>query len=61
MTRDGVERCIERVREAAVQLGDRAEVLMPGQPWGRIRGMGNRLHHAYEQIDVDIAWGYGAS
>ncbi len=54
--RDAVERCIERVCEAASRLGERAEELMPGQPWGDIRGMGNRLRHAYDRVDVDIVW-----
>lgn len=54
--RDAVERCIERICEAAYRLGDLAEELMPGQPWGDIRGMGNRLRHAYDRVDVDIIW-----
>jgi uncharacterized protein with HEPN domain len=29
---------------------------MPGQPWGDIRGMGNRLRHAYDRVDVGIVW-----
>ncbi len=55
-TRDAVERCLERICEAAHRLGQRAEVLMPGQPWGDIRGMGNRLRHAYDRVDLDIVW-----
>jgi len=54
--RDAVERCIERICEAAYRLGERAEELMPSQPWGDIRGMGNRLRHAYDRIDIDIIW-----
>ena len=54
--RDAVERCIERICEAVVRLGEQAEQLMPGQPWSDIRGMGNRLRHAYDRIDVDIVW-----
>jgi uncharacterized protein with HEPN domain len=54
--RDAVERCIERVCEAAYRLGERAEELMPGQPWSDIRGMGNRLRHAYDRVDVGIVW-----
>jgi uncharacterized protein with HEPN domain len=46
----------ERVCKAAVRLGDQAEALMPGQPWADIRGMGNRLRHAYDRVDVDIIW-----
>jgi len=57
--RDAVERCIERVCEAAHRLGDRAEELMPDQPWGDIHGMGNRLRHAYDRVDVTIVWNTG--
>ncbi len=56
VVRDAVERCVERVCEAAHRLGEAANLLMPGQPWGDIRGMGNRLRHAYDRIDVDIMW-----
>lgn len=55
-TRDAVERCLERVCEAAYRLGDRAGELMPGHPWGDIRGMGNRLRHAYDWVSLDIVW-----
>ncbi len=54
--RDAVERCIERICEAAYRLGEHAEQLMPTQPWRDIRGMGNRLRHAYDRMDVDIIW-----
>lgn len=56
LTRDAVERCLERVCEAAHRLGEEAERLMPGHPWGDIRGMGNRLRHAYDRISVDVLW-----
>ena len=56
LTRDAVERCIERVCEAAHRLGERAAELMPNQPWGDIRGMGNRLRHAYDRISLDVIW-----
>lgn len=55
-TRDAVERCVERVCEAVHRLGDRAEVLLPGHPWGDIRGMGNKLRHAYDRLDPEIIW-----
>ena len=54
--RDAVERCLERVCEAAHRLGEHAGVLMPDQPWGDIRGMGNRLRHAYDRISLDVIW-----
>lgn len=55
-TRDAVERCLERVCEAAQRLGNSAAELMPDQPWTDIRGMGNRLRHAYDRISLDIVW-----
>lgn len=55
-TRDAVERCLERVCEAVYRLADQAEVLMPGQPWNDIRGMGNRLRHSYDRLNLDILW-----
>jgi len=56
LVRDAVERCMERVCEAAHRLGEHAAELMPGQPWGDIRGMGNRLRHAYDRISLDVIW-----
>ena len=42
LRRDAVERCLERICEAAFRLGEKAAELAPSQPWGDIRGMGNR-------------------
>jgi uncharacterized protein with HEPN domain len=56
LMRDAVERCMERVCEAAHRLGGHAAELMPSQPWGDIRGMGNRLRHAYDRISLDVIW-----
>jgi uncharacterized protein with HEPN domain len=53
---DALERCLERICEAVARLGDQAEALMPGHPWSQIRGMGNRLRHAYDRIDFSIVW-----
>lgn len=36
MLRDAVERCLERVCEAAHRLGESAGEMMPSQPWGAI-------------------------
>ncbi len=54
---DGVERCLERVCEAVYRLGPQAETLMPGQPWADIRGMGNKLRHAFDRINLEVVWG----
>jgi uncharacterized protein with HEPN domain len=56
LVRDAIERCLERVCEAAYRLGDRAAELMPDQPWGDIRGIGNRLRHAYDRVNLDVLW-----
>lgn len=56
LVRGAVERCLERIREAAHRLGSVAEELIPGQPWGQIRGMGNQLRHAYNRITIDMIW-----
>lgn len=53
---DAVERRLEQICEAALRLGDQAEVPLPAHLWADIRGMGNRLRHAYDQIDVRILW-----
>lgn len=56
LVRDAVERCMERVCEAAHRLGEHAAELMPGQPWGEIRGMGNRLRHGYDRVSLEVIW-----
>jgi uncharacterized protein with HEPN domain len=55
-TYDAVERCLERISEAAAKLGDLASSLMPGQPWQEIRALGNRLRHEYDAIRDDRLW-----
>lgn len=55
-TRDAVERSLERICEAAIRLGDQAAQLVPGQPWNDIRGMGNRLRHAYDRLSLPVIW-----
>jgi uncharacterized protein with HEPN domain len=55
-TYDAVERCLERISEAAAKLGDLAPTLMPGQPWQEIRALGNRLRHEYDAIREDRLW-----
>jgi uncharacterized protein with HEPN domain len=55
-TYDAVERCLERISEAAAKLGDLASSLVPGQPWREIRALGNRLRHEYDAIREDRLW-----
>lgn len=44
------------ISEAAKRLGPRAELLCPGFPWRDIRGIGNRLRHAYDILDFALIW-----
>jgi uncharacterized protein with HEPN domain len=55
-TYDAVERCLERISEAAAKLGELAPTLVPGQPWQEIRALGNRLRHEYDEIREDRLW-----
>ena len=55
-TRDAAERCLERICEAVFRLGTRVTEVMPGQPSRAIRGMGNRLRHAYDDVDRSMVW-----
>ena len=50
---DATERCIERITEAVVQIGEQrfAEVA-PDVSVAQLRGMGNRLRHEYGYIDT---------
>ena len=54
MRRDAVERCLQRISEAAVKLGGDAEMLLPSQPWKQIRSLGNVIsvrHGPQSRID----------
>jgi uncharacterized protein with HEPN domain len=55
-TRDAVERCLERLSEAAAKLGNQAEELAPGPPWQAVRAFGNVLRHAYDQVAPVPIW-----
>ena len=55
-TRDAVERCLERLSEAATKLGDQADILAPGPPWRAVRALGNVLRHAYDQVEPSRIW-----
>ena len=55
-TADAVERCLARISEAAVKLGEDAQLLCPGPPWRDIRGLGNHLRHAYKRVELTRIW-----
>jgi uncharacterized protein with HEPN domain len=47
---DAVERCMGRISEAALRLGEEADQIAPGPPWADVRGLGNQLRHEYHNI-----------
>ena len=51
-----VERKLLVISEAAIRLGETAEIVCPGPPWGKIRGTGNWLRHQYDRVDIEIVW-----
>lgn len=53
---DAVERCLERISEAAKKLGPVAETLCPGISWPKIRGLGNVLRHEYDRVEGIRIW-----
>lgn len=55
---DATQRCLERITEAVVKIGpaDMATVF-PDLPFERVRGLGNMLRHAYDDIDLTILYG----
>jgi uncharacterized protein with HEPN domain len=55
-TQSAVERQMQIITEAAIRLGDDAEVLCPGLDWKGYRAMGNILRHEYHRVDDRIVW-----
>ena len=55
-TQDAVMYCLLRISEAAVKLQDQIDALAPGEPWDKIRSLGNVLRHGYDQIDLRVIW-----
>ena len=51
---DAVERCLQRISEAARKLDRIAEELMPDFPWHSVRGIGNHLRHDYDNLNMPV-------
>jgi uncharacterized protein with HEPN domain len=49
---DAVRMCFLEISEAAIKLGALAEMHEPQIPWSAIRGFGNHLRHAYDEMDL---------
>lgn len=55
-TVDAVERCLQRIGEAALRLGPELDARYPEAPWKGARGIGNILRHKYDEIAGDLIW-----
>jgi uncharacterized protein with HEPN domain len=44
------------ISEATAKLGETASNLRPDIPWREIRGLGNRLRHDYDTVDLARIW-----
>ena len=51
-----VERKLLVISEAAIRLGQEAEIRCPGLPWSEIRGIGNWLRHQYDAVELPVVW-----
>lgn len=55
-TQDAVERCLERICEAARKLGDALDAKYPEAEFAKLRQLGSVLRHDYDDIDADMLW-----
>ncbi|MGH7924085.1 MAG: HepT-like ribonuclease domain-containing protein [Candidatus Binatus sp.] len=55
-TQDAVERCLERICEAARKLGDALDVKYPEAEFPKLRQLGSVLRHDYDEVDTDMLW-----
>jgi uncharacterized protein with HEPN domain len=54
-TIDAIERCLQRITEAVVKIGAvRIAAISPQTSVAAVRGLGNMLRHAYDEIDLDV-------
>ncbi len=47
---------IEIVGEAATQISEELRDRSPEIPWAKIKGMRNRLIHAYSDVNIELVW-----
>jgi uncharacterized protein with HEPN domain len=55
-TRDAVERCLERISEAARKLGDGLDAAYPEIALPKLRQFGSVLRHDYDLIEPGLVW-----
>lgn len=56
LLRLAIERLFEIVSEASRHLPEQLRKSEPDIPWRRIADLGNRLRHAYHQVDPELLW-----
>lgn len=55
-TQDAIERCLERICEAARKLGDALDAKYPEVEFPKLRQLGSVLRHDYDVIDHEMLW-----
>ncbi len=56
MCQDAVIRRIEIIGEASGKINDSFQEEHNDIPWHLLRGMRNRMIHAYNEIDLELVW-----
>ncbi|MGO9544307.1 MAG: DUF86 domain-containing protein [Rhodomicrobium sp.] len=56
LLRWGIERGLEIVSEASRSIPEDLKSKYPATPWRRIADFGNRLRHAYHDVDTVAVW-----
>src|SRR5229473_375489 len=56
-TQDAVERCLERMSEAARKFGDALDAKYPAVEFHKLRQVGSVLRHDYDDFSADLLWG----
>src|SRR5260221_4327939 len=56
-TQDAVERCLERISEAARKIGDGLDAKYPAVEFHKLRQVGSVLRHDYDDFSADLLSG----
>ncbi len=58
MVQDAVERCFQRISEAARKIGDRFDAECPEAGFPELREFGSVLRHDYDRINPALMWSF---
>ena len=53
---EAAQMLITKLAEATTRLPEAVLASWPDMPWQQIRGMRNRLVHAYHAVDLNVLW-----